>query len=178
MDELDFLEEALSGTCHALGTARLPKHAKDEQLARRLTFKDLEIGVEHDKGQQREWTDAEDKKRKTLVKHPYGYVFGTRGMDGDHVDCFVGPNKDAKEVYVIGTNKAPEFVQEDEQKCMIGFSSAAEAKDAFLDHYKANPAIFRYLKTFPYDKFKEKVLATATTGPNKIAAIIRQGSWT
>jgi hypothetical protein len=178
MDRLDYLREALTGTCSALGAVLvLQKHAKDEQLARRLTIKGLEIGIEHDQGQQREWYDKEnDKTRKTLMKHPYGYVFGTRGMDGEHIDCFIGPNKDAKEVYVIGTNKPPEFVQEDEQKCMIGFSSAAEAKAAFLDYYK-KAGFFRNMRTFSYETFKKKVLATATTGPNKLAAIIRTGRW-
>jgi len=156
----------------------LEKRAKDEQLARRFTLKDLEIGVEHDKGSVREWHDAEtDKKRKTIMKYPYGYIFNTRGMDQEHVDCFIGPNKDAKEVYVITTNKPPDFVQEDEQKCMIGFNSAADAKEAFIDHYK-KPGFFRNMKAFPYAKFKEKVLATATNGPAKLAAIIRTGAWT
>lgn len=145
------------------------KSAAAPKLHYRTKYRDLNISIENRAGSYRYWYDsAADREGKTLQKYPYGYIRLTEGMDGDHVDCYVGPNHDAKNVYVITTNKAPEFKEEDEQKCMLGFDSAAEAKQAFLQHYD-NPKFFRALKALPYEEFKTKALLTRTVKTKKIA---------
>jgi hypothetical protein len=90
------------------------------------------------------------------MKYPYGYITKTKGMDGEEVDVFVGPNEQAPNVYVIMTNKAPSFSAPDEEKCMLGFVSAEEAKKAFHDHY-SDERFFRAMRTVPYDQFVETV---------------------
>jgi hypothetical protein len=150
-------------------TARL-KTAKANKLARRTTFRDLEISIETDKGQYREWYDPNNKKHgKTLMNYPYGYIRGTKGMDGDHVDCFIGPNVNAKNVYVITTNKSPNFDRLDEQKVMLGFVSAGAAKHAFLSSY-SSPRFFNSMRAFTYDDFKNKVYKTLHSRVKKIGS--------
>ena len=39
------------------------------------------------------------------MHYDYGYIRGTVGTDSDHVDCYIGPDKNAKKVYV----KRPSF---------------------------------------------------------------------
>jgi hypothetical protein len=139
-----------------------------KKLDARTTFKNLDISIETDKGNYREWYDPHtDTKGRTLMKYPYGYIRMSEGLDGDHVDCFVGPNEDATAVYVITTNKGPDFKQIDEQKCMLGFNNAEEAKDAFLAHY-TDKRFFNKMTALPYAEFEKKVLATREQ-PKKIA---------
>lgn len=140
------------------------------RLSRRMTFRGLPISVETDKGEKRHWHDPhEHKSGTTLMKHPYGYIRRTEGVDGDHVDVYVGPNEDAKNVYVVHQMKAPDFKKFDEDKCMLGFDSLEEAKRAYLAHYD-KPGFLGSVTTMPFEAFKEKVMKTFDH-PKKIAAI-------
>lgn len=144
----------------------LSKYAK---LQGRRKFRNLDISIENIKGSVRTWYDkAANKEGRTKMRWPYGYIRMTEGLDGDHVDCFIGPNEDAKNVYVVTTNKAPDFKDVDEEKCMLGFDSAEEAKKAFLMHYD-KPEFFRSINTFTYEEFEEKVLSTLRNSHKKIA---------
>ena len=127
------------------------------KLSYRTDFQGLPISVENRKGSYREWYDPhEDKSGRTKVLHPYGYIRGTLGTDGDEVDVYVGPNKKSDKVYVITQLKAPEFKAVDEQKVMLGFDSASEAKKAYLKQYD-DPKFFGAMQTFTMDEFKEKL---------------------
>lgn len=120
-------------------------------------FRDLEIIVETDRGEYRHWYDKHNGTRgTTLMKYPYGYIKRTKGMDGEAIDCFVGPNEAATNVYVVTTSKPPDFKQVDEQKCMLGFSSLNDARNAFGAAY-SDPKFMREIRTFPYSDFLEKV---------------------
>ena len=138
------------------------------QLSRRLTFRGLPISVETDKGELRHWFDPHENKRGTTkMRVPYGYIRRTEGVDGDHVDCYVGPNTRAPNVYVVHQMKAPDFKVYDEDKCMLGFMSADAAKSAYLAHYN-KPGFFGSMTTMPFEEFEKKVKATFET-PKKIA---------
>jgi hypothetical protein len=140
------------------------------KLHGRRKFRNLNISIENRKGSTRSWYDPhEDRHGTTVQKYPYGYIRMTEGMDGDHVDCYVGPHEKAKNVYVILTSKPPDFKEIDEQKCMLGFSSATAARKAFAQHYD-KPGFFRSMKAIPYEDFERKVLATLHGKQKKVAA--------
>ena len=147
-----------------------PKTAAAQRLARRTTFRDLAISIETDKGDYREWYDPHSKTQgKTLMRNPYGYIRGTKGMDGDHVDCFLGPNENADNVYVITTNKSPNFDRIDEQKVMLGFDSAEQAKQAFLSAY-STPRFFHSMRSWTYDDFQTRVYKTLHSRVKKMGS--------
>ncbi len=130
---------------------------KARKLHGKLEFQGLPISVENRAGSRRYWYDPNaDEHGSTKMKYPYGYVRGTLGMDGDAVDVFVGPHEDAEKVYVVTQMKRPGFKEVDEQKVMLGFKSAADAKKAYLEHYN-DPKFFGSMKEFTMDEFKEKL---------------------
>lgn len=92
----------------------------------------------------------------SLMRIPYGYIRGTMGVDGDHVDVFVGPDREAKFVYVIHTVKAPDFAEYDEDKCVLGVASPEEAFKVFHASY-SEPRFFGGMSIWPFDEFKEAV---------------------
>lgn len=144
--------------------------AAAHKLQGRHKFRNLEISIENRKGSVRRWHDPHTgKSGGTKMKYPYGYIRMSEGMDGDHVDCFIGPNEDAQFVYVILINKGPDFKQVDEQKCMLGFNSASEAKKVFLRHYD-NKKFFNSMRAMPYEEFEKKVLKTRKSPIKKIAS--------
>lgn len=153
------------------------KTAKAHRLSRRMTFRGLQISIETDKGEKRHWHDPHAHTNGvTLMKHPYGYIRRTEGVDGDHVDVYVGPNEEAENVYVVHQMKAPDFKKFDEDKCMLGFDTLDEAKKAYLAHY-TDSRFLGSITTMPFEEFKEKVMKTYDH-PKKIAeavALVKEG---
>jgi hypothetical protein len=145
------------------------KLSKAHQLSRRTKFRGLDVSIETDKGELRHWYDPHNKtKGSTKMSHPYGYIRRTKGVDGDHVDVYIGPKEDAPNVYVVHQMKAPDFKKYDEDKCMVGFETAAAAKAAYLKNFD-DPRFFGSMTTMPWTEFEKKVKATFEQ-PKKIAA--------
>ena len=146
------------------------KTAKAHKLSRRMKFRGLDVSIETDKGELRHWYDPHKKESGTTkMTHPYGYIRRTKGVDGDHVDVYVGPNEDAKNVYVVHQMTAPDFKKFDEDKCFLGFDNAADAKAAYLKNFD-DPRFFGSMTTMPWAEFEDKVRATFEQ-PKKIAAV-------
>lgn len=145
------------------------KTAAAHKLERRMKFQDLDISIETDKGSKRHWKDPHSgESGSTTMLHPYGYIRRTEGTDGDHVDVYVGPDEGSNKVFVIDQAKKPEFKAFDEQKVMLGFNSAEEAKAAYLKHYNS-PRFFMGMKEMDMDDFKTKVLDKSNHG-KKVAS--------
>lgn len=126
------------------------------KLMGRKIFAGLNISIENRKGSIRTGVSDNGKEWKTKMKYPYGYIRGTIGVDGDHLDCYLGSNEHAEFVYIIHQND-PETGKYDEDKCMLGFDSLEEARKAFLSQYD-NPNFLGEIDVVPIDVFKEKVM--------------------
>jgi hypothetical protein len=86
----------------------------------------------------------------------YGYVLGSEGVDGDHVDVFIGPNPNASHAYIVRQVR-PDNGAFDEQKVMLGFDNARDAKEMYLRHYDT-PKFFGGMKAMPMEEFCRKVM--------------------
>lgn len=140
----------------------------NRRLDRRIKFRGLDISIETDKGNVRQGVDKNGKKWKVTMTWPYGYCRMSQGTDGDHIDVFIGPNEKAKYVYVIHI-KDINTGKYDEDKCMLGFNSAKEAKVALLENYN-NPKFYDGMDILSFEEFKCKVLSTKNN-PQKIVAM-------
>ena len=126
------------------------------KLQGRTAFRGLNISIENKKGTIRRGVDSDGHKWAIKMHYDYGYIRGTEGVDGDHVDCYIGDNIDAKNVYIIH-QKIPGTDKYDEDKCMLGFNTLADAKAAYLKQYD-KPGFFGGVDTIPFELFKQKVL--------------------
>ena len=126
------------------------------KLQGRTAFRGLNISIENKKGTIRRGVDSDGHKWAIKMNYDYGYIRGTEGVDGDHVDCYIGDNIDAKNVYIIH-QKIPGTDRYDEDKCMLGFNTLADAKAAYLKQYD-KPGFFGGVDTVPFELFKQKVL--------------------
>jgi GNAT superfamily N-acetyltransferase len=112
----------------------------------------LDIAIENRKGSVRSGTTDDGKKWRTVMKLPYGYIRDTKGADGEDIDCYVGPKKDAPNAYVVHQHK-PDGTGYDEDKIMLGMGSRAEARKAYLAHYD-DPKFLGPMKTVPMERLK------------------------
>lgn len=126
------------------------------KLQGRTTFQGMNISIENKKGSIRCGTDSDGHKWAIKMHYDYGYIRGTEGADGDHVDCYLGDNENARNVYIIH-QKIPGTDTYDEDKCMLGFNTLEEAKAAYLKQYD-KPGFFGGIDTVAVEVFKEKVL--------------------
>ncbi len=132
---------------------------KSHALQARLEFQGLLIAIEQQAGDLRNWQDRHGDSGVTVMRHPYGFIEGTTGADGEALDCFVGPNADAKDVYVVNQRKKQKdgsYAGFDEQKILLGFTSIDDAREAYLAHYD-DPRILGSILTIPLETFKAKV---------------------
>ncbi|MBO5371103.1 MAG: hypothetical protein J6A75_00105 [Lachnospiraceae bacterium] len=132
------------------------------ELQDRYNFAGLKISVENKKGSTRSGKDKDGHEWHTFMHYDYGYIRGTEGTDGDHVDCYIGDNEDAENVYIIHQND-PVTNKYDEDKCMLGFDSLESAKAAYLKQYD-RPGFLGSITTMSIDEFKDYVLAKENHG--------------
>ncbi|WP_440429177.1 LPD38 domain-containing protein [Phocaeicola plebeius] len=95
----------------------------------------FDITIESPKGSVRSGKDSDGKEWSVTMNNDYGYIRGTEGVDGDHIDVFLSDNPEQGNVYVIDqvNQKTGEY---DESKVMYGFNSLEEAKDAYLSNFE------------------------------------------
>lgn len=127
------------------------------KLDGRLNYQGLDISIENKAGSVRKGVDPDGNKWATKMMLPYGYIRRTEGTDGDHVDCFIGPDKTASKVYVIHI-KDPKTGKYDEDKCMLGMYSAKHARKVFNKHYDNPDKFYQGMTTMSMADFKKKVL--------------------
>ena len=94
------------------------------------------ITVENPKGSVRRGTDANGNPWETTMQNTYGYIRGTEGVDGDHIDVFLTNDIDGwngRMVYVVDQyNEDGTF---DEHKVMLGFNDEDDARNAYFANY-------------------------------------------
>lgn len=64
----------------------------------------FDITVENPKGSVRRGTDASGKAWEQTMRNTYGYIRGTEGVDGDHIDVFLTNDIDGwngRRVYIV-----------------------------------------------------------------------------
>lgn len=96
----------------------------------------FDITIEQPKGSVRSGVDANGNKWETTMQNTYGYIRGTEGVDGDHIDVFLSDDIDGwngRRVFVVDQyNEDGSF---DEHKVMLGFNSQEDAEAAYFANY-------------------------------------------
>jgi phage-related protein (TIGR01555 family) len=109
----------------------------------------LDYVVETRKGDKRIGKDW-----SVVMPAHYGYVMNTVGSDGDEVDCYIGPNPNSKQVFVVNQSKIGQPDVFDEHKCMIGFDNKQAALDTYLAGHHVGKDIFMSMVPMTMDGFK------------------------
>ena len=126
----------------------------------------LDISIETARGSRRSGVDPSGKPWSVVLPNHYGYVKRTEGADGEHVDCYIGPHLDSKEIYVIDQVHA-DSQDFDEHKAFIGFLSEDQAiaayNRAFSDH--RGPDRMGAITTMSIQEFKDWLKHGDTTEP-------------
>lgn len=90
----------------------------------------MDVVIESPKGSLRygsDWTQ--------LMKDDYGYISNTVAVDGDELDCFIGPDPNSQYAYIVEQIN-PKTGLFDEYKVMLNFSNIFLAHDGYDRNYQ------------------------------------------
>jgi len=125
----------------------------------------LDISIENPRGSVRSGTSPDGKAWESILHSHYGYVRGTTGADGDHVDVFLKPDTQENwtgEVYIVD-QVDPKTGAWDEHKVLIGYDSIDEARDAYHANYQKGWKGLKAISAVPMDGLKTWLQGDTTT---------------
>lgn len=149
-------KKAGQGTSKSSTKSSGKKKAKDSaleddmpgEIKDTLMFAGLNVAIENPTGSVRSGDGWSVK-----MSNDYGYIVGSIGVDGDAVDVFLGPNEFAPKVHVVHTQG-----DDQEDKVMLGFDSAADAKAAFESNY-SHRGFFGSMDSLSLADFTRKIFS-------------------
>ena len=117
------------------------------------------ITIENPKGSVRRGTDSKGNAWENTLNNDYGYIRGTEGVDGDHIDVYLSDNPTEGNVFVVDQVN-PETREFDEHKVMYGFSSAEEAREAYLANFSEGWNGLGTITEVSKDEFKKWIASS------------------
>lgn len=126
----------------------------------------LDVSIENPQGSVRRARADAPVQWETEMQHHYGYIRGTVGQDGDHIDTFIKPGTPddfAGQVFVV--DQLNKDGTPDEHKVMMGFDTEAEARAAYLSNYQKGWKGLGAITAAPVDDFKTWLRDGDTTKP-------------
>ena len=115
-----------------------------------------DITIENPKGSVRSGVDGNGNAWEQEMNNTYGYIRGTEGVDGDHIDVFLSDNPASGKVFVVDQVN-PNTREFDEHKVMYGFNDATEAKIAYFKNYNKGWKGFGNITEVSREEFKKWV---------------------
>lgn len=102
---------------------------------KQITWQGLRMKIEHEPGDIRSGKSKDGKTWERTMYDSYGYIPGTKGKaaDGDAIDVYFAKEPTDGPVFKIRQLKK-DTGEYDEDKFMVGFGSAENAKRAYLRH--------------------------------------------
>ena len=138
-----------------------------------IVMSGLGLSIENPEGStRRSKPDSPVKWETTMKDGHYGYVKGSIGMDGDHVDTFIKPGTPldhAGTVFVIDQID-PATGKPDEHKVMIGYPNGMAARQAYQGNYQKGWKGFKAITPMAWDEFKAWVKSEETKKPAAAAS--------
>jgi hypothetical protein len=132
---------------------------KASAVKKQVTYGGLPMKLEHEAGDKRSGVNgATGKSWERTMGDAYGYVPGTNGQgaDGEAIDVYFNPRApEEPPAHVYKIRQKRKTGEYDEDKFMVGYESAADARKAFLRNMPS--WAFGSLTRVPTEKFKSQV---------------------
>jgi hypothetical protein len=104
--------------------------AGPDKTVRKTEVAGIPVNIERPKGVVKVFP----KGYTQLYKVDYGSTPLAKGVDGDPLDIFVGPDKSSKTVFVVDKMTDKDHSAFDEHKVLLGFRSKGDARDCVKFH--------------------------------------------
>lgn len=168
--------EEISTAAHEAATSPRNERAEPTEAQREagnykkghVQIHGLDVSIENPKGSVRKYSGGERRMRDH-----YGYIRGTEGRDGDHVDAFIGEHPESDRVFVIDQlDRNGGF---DEHKVLIGYRNRLDAVRAYKRNFQADWKVGPVTE-MGVDEFKTWLREGDTKAPLKPNELPRVGT--
>lgn len=156
------------------GVASIVRAAPNEELPK-LSIGGLSVSVENAAGSIRSGQTKDGTTWSIKMPFDYGFINGTEGADDEELDCFVGPNKESPNVFVIDQGQ-PTANGFDEHKVMLGFNTEEEAVAAYKASYSEGWDGMLGVTEYSMNDFVNFINQGPATTPLSESAIAATGS--
>lgn len=129
-----------------------PEYDHKYKLQGRMQWHGLNIAIENKKGSYRTGKDPDGKPWKTYMNFDYGRIGGSKAVDNEGVDIYIGPDDTAEMVYVVH-QQDPFTRRYDEDKVLFFFPSKESAIEGYLSQYD-RPDFLGPVSEFTIPEFK------------------------
>jgi phage-related protein (TIGR01555 family) len=109
----------------------------------------LQIVVENTKGSVRSGKDW-----SVTMPADYGYIRKTMGADGDQLDCYIGPDPNSDQAWVVHQND-PDTGQYDEDKVLLGFKTKGDALACYLQGHSRSLDAFGSIEPITIEQLQK-----------------------
>lgn len=133
---------------------------------RHVTWNGLPITIETEPGMARRGVGPGGEPWSVTLQHPYGYIKGTKGSDGEQIDVYMGPEPRSPHVFVVD-QVDPATSRFDEHKALIGFPDETTARTAYEAGFSDGSGQSRLgaITALTREQFKEWALSRTQRGP-------------
>lgn len=141
---------------------------------RRMSFQGIPITIENELGSTRSGRDDRGRAWSCKLPADYGYIRGTEGSDGDHVDCYVGPAPDSNLVVLVNQRHLNGDMGFDEHKAILGAPSEKAALKIYCDGFSdgRGPDRVMSVEVMSIDAFKNWLRKGNTQRPARAKSIV------
>lgn len=131
----------------------------------------LDITIENPRGSWREGKGKDGKPWRVKLPNHYGYIRGAIGADGDHLDCYIGPDETSDKVFVVD-QKDVHTGKFDEHKICLRFKNRDAAIGGYTRGFSDGNGAKRIMKITPMsvEDFKAWLASGKTREPMSKAA--------
>lgn len=164
-EDQEKLYRARGGAVHNSAPTEAQKRAGNYAKTHKY-FHGLDITIENLKGRSRSGVGKDGKPWSVRMPAHYGYIKRTEGADGDHVDCYLGPNLKSDQVFVVD-QKDDKTGRFDEHKCLLAFNSEREAKATYLAGFSDGKNRIKHMRRMTVSEFKDWLKQGDTSKPIK-----------
>ena len=131
-----------------------------DEVKKKIEYQGIELHLDRPKGFLRKGApDPQTGKSKSFkYKQDYGFVPGVNDFDGEELDVFVGPHKEAPHVYIAEKYMRGPNGQKttfDEHKCFLGFKDEKDVVKSF--GYHIHPGCLGDIHKVSVNEFKKMI---------------------
>lgn len=164
-DDIDeAAHEAATSHLNDLPEPTIPMYEAGNYKKGHITLQGLRISIENPQGSTRKGVDKDGKEWSRVMSHHYGYVKGSLGADGDHVDVYVGDTPESEDVFVVN-QIFPDTLKFDEHKVMLGFTTLDSAVKAYKSNFTKDWKGLGSVTEITMEEFKEHLKKDKVTKP-------------
>jgi len=138
-----------------------------------VSFQGVPVSIENKKGSMRSGTSKNGRHWSVEMPYDYGYVKGTKGADGDHLDVCIGPNVNSDSVFIVDQKDA-NTGKFDEHKAMLGYNTLSDAETAYKSGFSDGKGHLRMgpIVRMTIAEFKKWYITNETKTANKTQELV------